>query len=146
MLSRRATASCSSARSTDSASVVEHRGRWSGFARAGRADKFIALAPAAAIAALAGERSDAAVVMSHNFALDAQYLRFCATSDVDYVGLLGPPARRDALLAELGADAARLRPRLHAPVGLDPGGSGPETIALATIAELQQHFARRHDV
>jgi xanthine dehydrogenase accessory factor len=84
--------------------------------------------------------------MSHNFALDAQYLRFCATSDVDYVGLLGPPARRDALLAELGADAARLRPRLHAPVGLDLGGSGPETIALATIAELQQHFARRHDV
>jgi xanthine dehydrogenase accessory factor len=123
--------------------VVEHRGRWSAFARAELADCVLALAPSAAIGALAGERVDAAIAMSHNYAIDVQYLRFCAQSDTAYVGLLGPPARRDALLAELGADADRLRPRLHAPVGLDLGGSGPEPIALAIVAELQRFFANR---
>jgi len=121
--------------------VVEHRGRWSAFARAELADSVLALAPSAAIGALAGERVDAAIAMSHNYAIDAHYLRFCAQRDIAYVGLLGPPARRDALLAELGVDADLLRSRLHAPVGLDLGGSGPEPIALAIVAELQRFFA-----
>ena len=121
--------------------VVEHRGRWSAFADAELADVLLALPPSAAIEALATERVDAAIAMSHNYAIDAHYLRFCAQRAIAYVGLLGPPARRDALLAELGADADRLRPRLHAPVGLDLGGSGPEPIALAIVAELQRFFA-----
>jgi xanthine dehydrogenase accessory factor len=123
--------------------VVEHRGRWSAFAKAERADVVLGLPPSAAIGALAAERFDAAIAMSHNYAIDALYLRFCAHSAVAYVGLLGPPARRDALLAELGVDADLLRSRLHAPVGLDLGGSGPEAIALAIVAELQQFFANR---
>ena len=121
--------------------VVEHRGRWSAFAASGQVDRVLALAPSAAVAALAGEHVDAAIAMSHNYALDAQYLRFCAGQEIVYVGLLGPPARRDALLAELGSEADRLRPRLRAPVGLDLGGSGPEAIALAIAAELQRFFA-----
>jgi xanthine dehydrogenase accessory factor len=121
--------------------IVEHRGRWSAFAKAELADCVLTLPPSAAIGALADERVDAAIAMSHNYAIDEQYLRFCARRDIAYVGLLGPPARRDALLAELGEDAGRLRPRLHAPVGLDLGGSGPEPIALAIVAELQRFFA-----
>jgi xanthine dehydrogenase accessory factor len=124
-------------------SVVEHRARWSAFARAAHCDRRIDAAPAAAAAQLIDDRSDAAIAMSHNFVLDAQHLRWCATRDIGYVGLLGPPLRRDALLAELGDDAQRLLPRLHAPVGLDLGGSGPEAIALAIMAELQQHFTQR---
>lgn len=122
--------------------VVEHRGRWRAFAAG--ADRCVALAPAAAASALATECPDAVVAMSHNYALDMQHLEFCAQRHVAYIGLLGPPARRDALLAELGESlAAQLRARLHAPVGLDLGGSGPEAIALAIAAELQGHFARR---
>jgi xanthine dehydrogenase accessory factor len=125
--------------------IVEHRQRWSAFARAAQADSLIELAPAAAAIELAHRRIDAAVVMSHNYTIDAQHLRFCAAGGIAYIGLLGPPARRDALLTELGAEADRLRDRLHAPVGLDLGGSGPEAIALAITAELQQFFAARHD-
>jgi xanthine dehydrogenase accessory factor len=125
--------------------VVEHRQRWAAFARSGAADRLLDLAPAAAAVELAPARADAAIAMSHNYAIDCEHLRFCANSEIPYVGLLGPPARRDALLAEIGADAARLRTRLHAPVGLDLGGSGPEAIALAIVAELQQFFARRRD-
>jgi xanthine dehydrogenase accessory factor len=125
------------------ATVVEHRGRWSAFARADLADRLMAQPPSAAAAALIGEPADAAIAMSHNYTIDAQYLRFCAQRDIGYVGLLGPPARRDALLAELGDAADALRPRLHAPVGLDLGGSGPEAIALAIVAELQRFFANK---
>jgi xanthine dehydrogenase accessory factor len=125
--------------------VVEHRQRWSSFARSVPLDGFLELPPTAAAAELQQRRFDAAIIMSHNYAIDTQHLRFCARSAIAYVGLLGPPARRDALLAELGADADALHARLHAPVGLDLGGSGPEAIALAIIAELQQFFAARSD-
>jgi len=125
--------------------VVEHRRRWSAFARAAQAGNLLELAPVAAAVELERHRIDAAIVMSHNYAIDAQHLRFCARGTIGYVGLLGPPARRDALLAELGTDADLLRGRLRAPVGLDLGGSGPEAIALAIAAELQQFFAARRD-
>jgi xanthine dehydrogenase accessory factor len=126
-----------------STTLVEHRQRWAAFAHVEPVDDEIASPPVVAAAALAQRRFDAAIVMSHNYTLDAQQLRFCAAQPIGYVGLLGPPARRDALLAELGDVADALRPRLRAPVGLDLGGSGPEAIALAIVAELQQYFARR---
>lgn len=93
-------------------------------------------------ALLARARFDAALVMHHNFDLDARGLGHLAASAVGYVGLLGPAARRDELLAEIGADAAaRLDARLHAPVGLALGGEGAEAIALAIAAQLQARFA-----
>jgi xanthine dehydrogenase accessory factor len=81
-------------------------------------------------------RFDAAVVMSHHLPSDLEYLRALSASSVAYIGLLGPPARREKLLSELGAEAQRLRPRLHAPVGLNLGGRTPEAIALAIVAEI----------
>jgi xanthine dehydrogenase accessory factor len=81
-------------------------------------------------------RFAAAVVMSHHLRSDLAYLRVLAASNMAYVGLLGPAARRERLLAELGAAAGKLRGRLHAPVGLALGGRSPESIALAIIAQL----------
>jgi len=124
--------------------VVEHRGRWAAFARQARIDRLIELAPDAASRTLADERCDAAIVMSHNYSLDLAWLHYCAGRDIAYVGLLGPAARRDALLGEIGeASAQRLSSRLHAPVGLDLGAHGGEAVALAIAAELQQHFSAR---
>jgi xanthine/CO dehydrogenase XdhC/CoxF family maturation factor len=85
----------------------------------------------------------AAVVMSHHLESDLHYLRGLASSPVPYVGLLGPAARREKLLGDLGADAERLRPRLRAPVGLDLGGRSPESIALSIISEVQAVLAGR---
>jgi xanthine dehydrogenase accessory factor len=122
--------------------VVEHRARWSQLAYQAAADQVIELAPIAAHSQLHATRFDAALVMSHNFSTDLAHLRCLAQSDMAYIGLLGPPARRDELLAELGDEAVSLHPRLRAPVGLPLGGQGPEAIALSIAAELQQHFAR----
>ncbi len=79
---------------------------------------------------------EAAVVMSHHLPSDLAYLQVLAQASTAYVGLLGPPLRRERLMSELGHDAAALAPRLHAPVGLDLGGRAPESIALAIIAEI----------
>jgi xanthine/CO dehydrogenase XdhC/CoxF family maturation factor len=78
----------------------------------------------------------AAIVMSHHLDSDRDYLRVLARSTVPYVGLLGPAARRERLLADIGAEAAALRPRLRAPVGLDIGGRSPESIALSIVGEV----------
>jgi xanthine dehydrogenase accessory factor len=81
-------------------------------------------------------RFAAAVTMSHHLPSDLAYLRVLAGSAVPYVGLLGPAARRERLLAELGAAAQKLQGRLRAPVGLPLGGRSPESIGLAIIAQL----------
>ena len=78
----------------------------------------------------------AAVVMSHHLDSDLHYLRALAHSQLPYVGLLGPAARREKLLGDLGEDAGKLRARLRAPVGLDIGGRAPESIALSIIGEV----------
>jgi xanthine dehydrogenase accessory factor len=86
---------------------------------------------------------DAAVVMSHHLPSDLEYLRRLAASSIGYLGLLGPPARRERLLADLGAAAEPLRRRLRSPVGLDLGGRAPESIALAIVAEIHAHLNGR---
>jgi xanthine dehydrogenase accessory factor len=83
----------------------------------------------------------AAVLMSHHLATDLSYLRALAASAVPYVGLLGPAARRDKLLARLGGEARALSGRLHAPIGLPLGGRTPEAVALAIVAEIQAFLA-----
>jgi xanthine/CO dehydrogenase XdhC/CoxF family maturation factor len=84
-------------------------------------------------------RFAAAVVMSHHLPSDLAYLRALSASSLDYLGLLGPPARREKLLSELGPDGSRLRGRLRAPVGLNLGGRTPEAIALAIVAEIHAY-------
>ena len=98
--------------------------------------------------ALAGELDlatvSAAVLMTHNFAADARWLKAVAERPPTYVGLLGPARRRSLLLDEL--DEGRrdaLDGRTVAPVGLDIGGEMPGSIALATLAEIHARLAGR---
>jgi xanthine dehydrogenase accessory factor len=81
----------------------------------------------------------AALVMHHNFELDLQALEALGDTGIPFIGLLGPPRRRADLWRLLSAAAqSSLAGRLHAPVGLDLGGQGPEAIALSIAAQLQQ--------
>lgn len=86
----------------------------------------------------------AAVIMSHSFTADEAYLRSIAAAPPPYVGLLGPAARRDALLATLESkQRARLADRTRGPVGLNLGGRSPQAIALSLIAEVQAVLSGR---
>jgi xanthine/CO dehydrogenase XdhC/CoxF family maturation factor len=87
---------------------------------------------------------DAAVVMSHHLASDALYLSALAARGPGYVGLLGPSARRQRLLGEMGEAAATLAGRLRGPVGLDIGARTPEAIAIAIVGEVHAVLSGRH--
>jgi xanthine/CO dehydrogenase XdhC/CoxF family maturation factor len=84
----------------------------------------------------------AVVVMSHHLPSDVAYLRALAEAGVpDYVGLLGPAARRRRIADELGAAADKLRRRIRGPVGIDIGAVTPEGIALAIVSEIHGWLA-----
>lgn len=89
-----------------------------------------------------------AVVMTHRYADDRDFLRALLPLDFAYLGQLGPRVRTDRILDELRADGLVLLEsalaKLHAPVGLDLGGSTPETVALAILAEMETRLNGRN--
>lgn len=120
--------------------VYDHRAAYASSEHFPRAE--IIHAPAAQLTrCLASRDFAAAVVMSHHLAADLDYLKQLADSAIPYLGLLGPPARRERLLKALGDMREKLSPRLHAPVGLNLGGGSPEAIALAIVAQIHQRLS-----
>ncbi len=122
--------------------VVEHRERYLAGDRLGQADLVIAARPATALAeGLPLAHFDAALCATHLFDEDRDCLQVLADSAIPLLGLLGPPARRDELLAELGPEcSARLDGRLEGPIGLMLGAHGPAAVALSIAARLTQRF------
>jgi xanthine dehydrogenase accessory factor len=116
--------------------LADHRAAYATPERFPGAEQVICARPSDAAALRNLSTFQAVVVMSHHLATDLGWLRSVARSDIPYVGLLGPAARRERLMADLGEDAARLRGRLRAPIGLDIGGRTPESIALSIVAEI----------
>ncbi len=61
-------------------------------------------------------------------------------SEVAYIGMLGPLARTERLLADLASEGIVASPErlsvIHGPAGLDLGSEGPEEIAVAIVAEI----------
>lgn len=110
------------------------------------ADEVHVLAANAA-ASLAWDPWTVAVVMTHHYRFDVPILRALLPLALPYLGLLGPKKRADQILRDLSADGlnftAEMRARLHAPVGLDLGGSSPETVALAIVAEIEANLNTR---
>lgn len=95
--------------------------------------------PAALARSVALTQRTAAVVMSHHFARDAEYVRALIAAGVAYVGVLGPRPRTERMLAELATRGEEIPSGsrvLFGPVGLDLGGDGPEAIALAIVSEV----------
>lgn len=123
--------------------VVDHRSSYLDAARFPPGTQLVESRAADLADAVDIDAFAAVVVMSHHLESDLHYLRALARGRVPYVGLLGPAARRERLLGDLGADAATLRPRLRAPVGLDIGGRSPESIALSIVGEVHAALAGR---
>jgi xanthine dehydrogenase accessory factor len=123
--------------------VADHRPGY--LARGGfeRAVCAVLVEPSKLAASLPLRDFDAIVVMSHHLATDRKYLAELAGVATRYLGVLGPRARRDRLLADLADAAPQLGERLRGPVGLDIGANSPESIALSILAELQSTLTTR---
>ncbi len=83
-----------------------------------------------------------AVVKTHSLAHDREWVRRLLTAGVPYVGVLGPHARTETILKEIGAAPADTG-RVFGPVGLDLGADGPRQVALSIVAELLAFTAGR---
>jgi xanthine dehydrogenase accessory factor len=116
--------------------VVDHRAAHASKARLPDADAVHRLFPEDLFQALLPEDFDAALVMSHSLEFDTRYLGALAATAIPFIGLLGPAARRDRILAVLGAQAAALHGRLQGPVGLHLGGRTPAEIAYSVLAQV----------
>ena len=81
-----------------------------------------------------------AVVMTHNFLRDKEYVRSLLDSPAAYIGMLGPGARTERLLMELrdeGVDITDERSGPHPRTRrAGPRRGGPEEIAQAIVAEI----------
>jgi xanthine/CO dehydrogenase XdhC/CoxF family maturation factor len=79
-----------------------------------------------------------AVVMTHNFLRDKDYLRELLRSPVRSISMLGPGARTQRLVHELRDEGLEVGEAegLRTPAGLDLGAEGPEEIAAAIVAEI----------
>jgi xanthine dehydrogenase accessory factor len=77
-----------------------------------------------------------AVVMTHSYSQDLNFLRHLAQTPLAYLGVLGPRNRSMQMLIDAGIEPGHV-PALHGPVGLDIGADGPEQVALSIIAEIQ---------
>ena len=77
-----------------------------------------------------------AVVMTHNYAHDRDFLRALLATDAVYLGVLGPRSRTDRILSELAATSQVDDKRIYGPIGLDIGTDGAEQVALSALAEI----------
>ncbi len=86
---------------------------------------------------LVSERARAAaVIMTHDYGRDREYLAALLNTRAKYIGVLGPRARTARMVDELGLDCHATFERIYSPVGLDLGGETPREIALAIVAEV----------
>jgi xanthine/CO dehydrogenase XdhC/CoxF family maturation factor len=90
---------------------------------------------------LALDDRTAAIIMSHSYSKDLEWLRRILPSNIGYIGLLGPRKRAEQMHNELRDEGIVLRNadqrRLHSPTGLDLGSETAEGIALSVVAEIQ---------
>jgi xanthine dehydrogenase accessory factor len=113
--------------------VVDHRPAFLAAERFPDASQLVCAIPDDDIAALSLHGDCFAVVMNHAVRQDRSWIRALLQSPVPYVGVLGPRARVERILQELGHDASD---RVFGPVGLDLGAHGPEQIAVSILAEI----------
>lgn len=127
--------------------VVDHRPAFAKADRFPAADRVECLHPQEAADRIAPGPDCAAVVMTHNFPKDVEWMAWLLPSEVPYIGLLGPRARTDKLLEDLeqqGHQASQEQlARLYGPVGLDIGADSPQEIALSILAEVRTVLSGR---
>jgi xanthine/CO dehydrogenase XdhC/CoxF family maturation factor len=122
--------------------VVDHRPAFLADGRFPGARSF-QLRPEQGLGALPLGRASYAVVKTHSFANDREWLRALLARDVPFIGVLGPRARLEEILRQLGAAGDD---RVHGPVGLDVGADGPEQVAVSIVAEVLAVRAGREPV
>lgn len=86
---------------------------------------------------------DAAIVMTHNVALDAAALKALSDTPLKYLGLLGPASRKQQVFKAANLVETQIQTKVSGPAGFDLGGELPESIALSIISECHAQLNGR---
>ena len=113
--------------------VADHRSGYLTADRFPQARRLLLMGPDEDSADLPVDTCTCAVVKMHSLTRDAEWVRRLADTDVPYIGVLGPRARTEKIVAGLPPPT---RARIFGPVGLDLGADGPEQVALSILAEV----------
>jgi xanthine dehydrogenase accessory factor len=110
------------------------------------ADSILLCSPEEAVSRLKFNHRTAVMLMAHHFERDQEALGTMLNANPFYIGMLGPKRRQERILAAPSVDNVVISDgfarNLYGPAGLDLGGTSPETIALAIVAEIQSKHAR----
>ncbi|HJZ74652.1 MAG TPA: XdhC family protein [Vicinamibacterales bacterium] len=120
--------------------VVDHRQAFLAAERFPSAKGLLHLRPDGSAPGFDVDARTLAVIKTHSFNTDRDWVRLFLRTSALYIGLLGPRARADQILREIGAGDDD---RLFAPVGLSLGADGPEQIAISVVGELLAVLARQ---
>lgn len=93
-------------------------------------------------APLALDARAAAVVTTHNYFLDLDWLRLLLRSNAGYIAIVGSRNRFEMMCGVLRDEGFDISP-LRGPAGLDIGSETPAEIALSVIAEAKAVLAGR---
>lgn len=89
----------------------------------------------------------AAVLMSHNYTYDLAVLTSLLSTNVPYIGVLGPRKRYEKMQHQWNREHLYFTPssltRIHSPIGLDLGAETPDEIALSILGEIKAFFSQR---
>lgn len=121
--------------------VVDDRRQFLTHDRFPDATSLIAGEPSELARAVDLDRRTHAVLITHNYLRDLEYLRSMLGTSVAYIGALGPGERLERLVEDLRDSGDQPSPqdlaKLHGPAGLDIGAEGPIEIAWSILTEIQ---------
>lgn len=123
--------------------VVDDREAFASRARFPAAREVLAAPPDAALKRLGVDARTAIAVVTRCHGFDLRCLAAALQTPAFYIGMIGSRRKTERLFAlcERRDLFPAEDPRVHAPIGLDLGGSSPEAVALSILAEIQM---RRH--
>lgn len=119
-----------------SVTVVDHRPALLALERFPAGARLVAARPDELGARVRLAATDFAVVMTHSYADDREYVRALLGTPAAYIGVLGPRQRTDRILQELAAGGPIDEERIYGPIGLDIGTDGAEQVALSALSEI----------
>ncbi|GIT85370.1 XdhC family protein [Roseobacter sp. OBYS 0001] len=123
--------------------IIDPRGAFGSQARF-PGEKILADWPDEALAEVGLDARTALVLLTHDPKLDDPALHLALKSPCFYIGALGSKRTHAARVGRL-QDAGFTQPeiaRVHGPIGLDIGASGPPEIAVSILAEMTKKLRR----
>jgi xanthine dehydrogenase accessory factor len=113
--------------------VADHRPAYLTMERFPEAYRIFLVRPEEEAPGLPSDRDSYAVVKTHSLLRDTAWIRRLAATPIPYIGVLGPRARIEKILAGLALTGSS---RIFGPIGLDVGADGPEQVGISIVAEL----------